>query len=129
MKTIALVAHDNRKRDLIEWVEYNVELLLDHALTCTGTTGRLVEEAIRAKVRDRAELDTQYAALQHDLGRNRKIIERRAPEALRQEATILDTDRDPLDVVLWKAAKPGEPSWEAGWGAGRPGGDIEGSVM
>jgi methylglyoxal synthase len=49
-KTIALVAHDNRKRDLIEWVEYNVELLLDHALTCTGTTGRLVEEAIRAKV-------------------------------------------------------------------------------
>lgn len=49
-KTIALVAHDNRKKDLIEWIEYNVELLLDHGLTCTGTTGRLVEEAIRAKV-------------------------------------------------------------------------------
>ena len=49
-KNIALVAHDNRKRDLIEWVEFNVELLLDHALTCTGTTGRLIEEAIRAKV-------------------------------------------------------------------------------
>ena len=49
-KNIALVAHDNRKRDLIEWVEFNVELLLDHELTCTGTTGRLVEEAIRAKV-------------------------------------------------------------------------------
>ena len=49
-KNIALVAHDNRKRDLIEWVEFNVELLLDHALTCTGTTGRLIEEAIRAKM-------------------------------------------------------------------------------
>ena len=49
-KTIALVAHDNRKKDLIEWIEFNVGLLLDHSLTCTGTTGRLVEEAIRAKV-------------------------------------------------------------------------------
>jgi len=49
-KNIAVVAHDNRKQDLIEWVEWNVELLLDHKLTCTGTTGRLVEEAIRAKV-------------------------------------------------------------------------------
>lgn len=49
-KNIALVAHDNRKQDLVEWIEWNVELLLDHELTCTGTTGRLVEEAIRAKV-------------------------------------------------------------------------------
>ena len=49
-KNIALVAHDNRKQDLIEWIEWNVELLLEHRLTCTGTTGRLVEEAIRAKV-------------------------------------------------------------------------------
>ena len=50
IKNIAVVAHDHRKRDLIEWVEWNVELLLDHKLVCTGTTGRLVEEAIRAKV-------------------------------------------------------------------------------
>ena len=49
LKNIALVAHDNRKKDLIDWIEYNVELLVDHELTCTGTTGRLVEEAIRAK--------------------------------------------------------------------------------
>lgn len=49
-KNIALVAHDHRKRDLIEWVEFNVDLLLGHALTCTGTTGKMVEEAIRAKV-------------------------------------------------------------------------------
>ncbi|MBN1598660.1 MAG: methylglyoxal synthase [Bacteroidales bacterium] len=51
-KRIALVAHDNRKKDLVEWVEWNWEELLIHELTCTGTTGRLVEEAILKKVDD-----------------------------------------------------------------------------
>ena len=37
--------------------------------------------------------------------------------------------RDPLDFVLWKAAKPGEPAWDAPWGKGRPGWHIECSVM
>ena len=37
--------------------------------------------------------------------------------------------RDPLDFVLWKAAKPGEPSWESPWGNGRPGWHIECSAM
>ena len=37
--------------------------------------------------------------------------------------------RDPLDFALWKAAKPGEPSWESPWGAGRPGWHIECSAM
>lgn len=45
-KRIALVAHDNRKMDLVEWVEFNREILLKHNLVCTGTTGRLVEEAL-----------------------------------------------------------------------------------
>lgn len=36
---------------------------------------------------------------------------------------------DPLDFVLWKAAKPGEPSWSSPWGEGRPGWHIECSVM
>jgi methylglyoxal synthase len=49
-KNIALVAHDNRKKDLIEWVEWNVGILIDHHLTCTGTTGLLVEKAIRQKL-------------------------------------------------------------------------------
>ena len=48
-KNIALVAHDNRKKDLVEWVEWNYEELMKHHLTCTGTTGRLVEEAIYRK--------------------------------------------------------------------------------
>ena len=41
-KTIALVAHDNRKADMVEWVEWNWEKLLKHKLVCTGTTGKLV---------------------------------------------------------------------------------------
>jgi methylglyoxal synthase len=45
-KRIALVAHDNCKKDLVEWVEWNWNLLLNHKLICTGTTGRLVEETI-----------------------------------------------------------------------------------
>ena len=36
---------------------------------------------------------------------------------------------DPVDFVLWKASKPGEPSWESPWGRGRPGWHIECSVM
>ncbi len=36
---------------------------------------------------------------------------------------------DPLDFALWKAAKPGEPSWESPWGQGRPGWHIECSAM
>ncbi len=40
-----------------------------------------------------------------------------------------ESKRDPLDFVLWKAAKPGEPSWESPWGPGRPGWHIECSAM
>lgn len=50
IKRIALVAHDNRKKDIIEWVEWNWEILSKHKLICTGTTGRLVEDALRNKI-------------------------------------------------------------------------------
>jgi methylglyoxal synthase len=49
IKTIALVAHDNRKGDLGGWVEFNYRTLVRHRLVCTGTTGRLVEEIINRK--------------------------------------------------------------------------------
>jgi methylglyoxal synthase len=49
VKKIALVAHDNCKKDLVEWVDWNWRLLLNHNLICTGTTGRLVEEALSKK--------------------------------------------------------------------------------
>jgi cysteinyl-tRNA synthetase len=46
------------------------------------------------------------------------------------ERVEIDSEkRDPLDFVLWKAAKPGEPAWDSPWGKGRPGWHIECSVM
>ncbi|TPW16930.1 MAG: cysteinyl-tRNA synthetase, partial [Halothiobacillaceae bacterium] len=42
---------------------------------------------------------------------------------------VNDQKEDPLDFVLWKAAKPGEPSWSSPWGEGRPGWHIECSAM
>jgi methylglyoxal synthase len=45
-KNIGLVAHDNRKKDLVEWVEWNYSTIIEHNLICTGTTGRLVEETL-----------------------------------------------------------------------------------
>ena len=47
--TIALVAHDNRKSDLVEWAVFNAEELSQHHLVCTGTTGTLVKEAFEKK--------------------------------------------------------------------------------
>lgn len=49
-KRIALVAHDNKKIDLLEWAEYNRELLVQHRLFATGTTGRLLEQALGTEV-------------------------------------------------------------------------------
>ncbi len=46
------------------------------------------------------------------------------------ERVEVDTfKKDPMDFVLWKSAKPNEPSWDSPWGAGRPGWHIECSVM
>jgi len=42
---------------------------------------------------------------------------------------VVEDKEDPLDFVLWKAAKPGEPSWSSPWGEGRPGWHIECSAM
>ncbi|MDR1402211.1 MAG: methylglyoxal synthase [Tannerellaceae bacterium] len=47
--TIALVAHDRRKTDMVEWTVHNADFLSRHRLVCTGTTGGLVEEAFRNK--------------------------------------------------------------------------------
>ena len=49
-KRIALVAHDHKKADLLEWAQYNRDLLVNHELLATGTTGALLEEALQAPV-------------------------------------------------------------------------------
>jgi len=45
-KKIALVAHDNKKRDLLEWAKFNRDLLAHHTVYATGTTGQLLEATL-----------------------------------------------------------------------------------
>jgi cysteinyl-tRNA synthetase len=58
-------------------------------------------------------------------------LSRHDPDDLRAGSRVEPGEhkRDPLDFALWKAAKPGEPSWESPWGPGRPGWHIECSAM
>jgi methylglyoxal synthase len=50
-RRIALVAHDHKKADLIEWAEYNRGTLVRHDLVATGTTGRLLQEEVGLDVK------------------------------------------------------------------------------
>jgi methylglyoxal synthase len=45
-KKIALVAHDNKKRDLVEWAKFNRDLLAHHFVFATGTTGEILEKEL-----------------------------------------------------------------------------------
>lgn len=47
--TIALVAHDHRKADMVEWAVFNASFLSHHKLVCTGTTGTLILKAFKEK--------------------------------------------------------------------------------
>src|SRR5512141_1628771 len=49
-KRIALVAHHNKKQDLLEWARWNKRLLIEHDLYATGTTGKLLEEVLGTTV-------------------------------------------------------------------------------
>lgn len=60
IKRIALVAHDNRKPDLIEWVNWNWDNLRKHKIYCTGTTGKLIEAAISKNL---SEKDTEKVSI------------------------------------------------------------------
>lgn len=62
-KKIAIVAHDNRKKDIIEWVSYNWNELIQHSLICTGTTGRLVDETIREKCKENDSVPPEITRL------------------------------------------------------------------
>ena len=50
-KVIAMVAHDNKKKDIIEWAEYNKSALSYHELVATGTTGKMLEEQLNRPVK------------------------------------------------------------------------------
>lgn len=50
-KRIALVAHDNKKKDLADWCEFNRRYLSEHDLIATGTTGNLLEEQLQVNIK------------------------------------------------------------------------------
>jgi len=95
IKRIALVSHDNRKKDLIEWVEWNYKILINHKLISTGTTGRLVEEAIKKRLKDEEERHFQIIKLKSGpLGGDQQL-----------GAMIVDGKIDLL-IFMWDPMQP-----------------------
>ena len=92
---------------------------------------------IIAMVRELIRRDYAYVAANGDVmyavarfaGYGRLSGKRLADLRAGARVEVDEAKRDPLDFVLWKQAKPGEPSWESPWGAGRPGWHIECSAM
>ena len=72
--------------------------------------------------------DVMYAVAKFD-GYGRLSGKRLADLRAGARVEIDESKRDPLDFVLWKHAKPGEPAWDSPWGKGRPGWHIECSAM
>ncbi len=96
-KRIGLVAHDNRKKDLVEWVEWNWEELQIHKLVCTGTTGRLVEEALLKKME------------QHSLKKHKLEIEKLKSGPLggdQQLGAMIAEGKIDMLIFLWDPMQP-----------------------
>ena len=94
-----------------------------------GDIVAMIEQLVAGDYAYAADNGDVYFAVQHfaDYGR----LSGRDPAELRAGARVEvnEAKRDPLDFVLWKAAKPGEPAWSSPWGEGRPGWHIECSAM
>ena len=90
---------------------------------------RLIEDLIEKGLAYAAENGDVYYAV-HAFAGYGKLSGKSLDELRAGERVEIDRyKRDPLDFVLWKAAKPGEPSWPSPWGEGRPGWHIECSAM
>ncbi len=103
----------------------------DHEPKCTEHVGGIVDMTQTLIDRGHAyavDGDVYFAVeTMADYG---KLSRRRLED--QEEGARVDVDdrkRHPFDFALWKAAKPGEPSWDSPWGPGRPGWHIECSVM
>jgi cysteinyl-tRNA synthetase len=98
----------------------------------TGHIGdilRMIETLIERGFAYVAENGDVYYAVSRFPGYGR--LSGKDPAELRAGARVEigEAKCDPLDFALWKSAKPGEPSWDSPWGAGRPGWHIECSAM
>ena len=99
-----------------------------------GAMIELVEQLIEGGHAYEVEGDVYFAVRSYEgygqlSGRNIDEMEGGHRELRADGQGLEDRKRDPLDFALWKAAKPGEPSWESPWGPGRPGWHIECSAM
>ena len=103
--------HEPRATEYIGAIVAMIGVLIDKGFAYAAGNGDIVY-AVRKFA--------QYGRLS-----GKKIDELRAGARVQVE----DAKFDPLDFVLWKTAKPGEPQWESPWGAGRPGWHIECSAM
>lgn len=94
-KNIAIVAHDNRKKDIIEWASYNWKELIQHDLICTGTTGKLVEETLTEKCSENDEVPPTVTKLKSGpLGGDQQL-----------GAMIVEGDVDIL-IFFWDPMQP-----------------------
>ena len=94
-KTIALVAHDNRKKDLVEWVEWNYKDLVEHRLICTGTTGTMVENALKNKIGKEAKLKFEIKKLKSGpLGGDQQL------------GALISEDKIDIIIFFWDPMEP-----------------------
>jgi len=94
-KNIAIVAHDNRKKDIIEWADYNWIELIQHDLICTGTTGKLIEETLNEKCLENNAVPPTITRLKSGpLGGDQQL-----------GALIVDGDVDIL-IFFWDPMQP-----------------------
>ncbi|ARO88456.1 cysteine--tRNA ligase [Nitrosospira lacus] len=104
--------------------------------TCEPRATRHVERMV-AMIRTLVDKNLAYAAANgdvyyavHRFPGYGKLSGKSLDDLRAGERVIVDPHKkDPLDFVLWKAAKPGEPQWDSPWGTGRPGWHIECSAM
>ncbi len=108
---IAAADHEPRATDHVPQIVAMITTLIAKGYAYVGTSG-----------------DVLYAVAKFaDYGRlsGKKLADLRAGARVEVD----EHKRDPLDFVLWKRAKPGEPAWDSPWGRGRPGWHIECSAM
>ncbi|MEO8767904.1 MAG: cysteine--tRNA ligase [Nitrosospira sp.] len=104
--------------------------------SCEPRATRHVEKMV-AMIRTLVDKDLAYAAANgdvyyavHKFPDYGKLSGKSLDDLRAGERVVIDPHKtDPLDFVLWKAAKPGEPQWDSPWGMGRPGWHIECSAM
>ncbi|MGH6886724.1 MAG: cysteine--tRNA ligase [Geminicoccales bacterium] len=108
---LALPDHEPRATEFIPEILAMIGKLVDGGFAYVGATGDVYYAVARFPA---------YGRLS-----GKKLADLRAGARVEVD----EAKRDPLDFVLWKRAKPGEPAWDSPWGMGRPGWHIECSAM